>query len=79
MTEASRFIGHAGPAAGLASSAVLIALFDELIARHGLSRKDVRCILERAQESLASAVDSRSTSVADAMDTIQAIGRRFNE
>jgi hypothetical protein len=79
MTEASRYVGHAGHAAGLASSAVLTALFDELIARHSLRREDVLSILDRAQESLGSAADSTSTSVGDAMDTIQAIEKRFRE
>jgi hypothetical protein len=77
MAPHDRYFGHAASSAGLASTAVLVAFLDHLIDRRNLEREDVITVLERAHESLAQAADSTGTQVADAMEVIGGLARRF--
>ena len=76
MTANGRDFGHAS-SAGLASTAVLVALLDHLIDRRNLRREDVITVLERAHQSLAGAADSTATQVSDAMEVIVGLTSRF--
>jgi hypothetical protein len=77
METMGKFLGHTPNGMGLATTAVLGALLDTLIAKGILNRPDAVDILHHARAALAP--DYTITPVTDAMDIVSKLAKRFQD